>query len=241
MIDGSTSKSPVKVNPDMSNGKYCMELVKRYIGLMPAGIDVKGFCSGVTRFIRREYEACGVNMERLRDNPTERLTASAIIYSVERDEVWMVGDCQCIVGGMYYDNPKPLENVLAGKRSAYLIKALNDGLNVSDVQKEDPGRAYILDELIDSCRLQNIAYPVIDGFEIPSDKVKVIDASGCTGDIILASDGYPFLKKTLSESEKALSAQLSRDPLCFSLYKATKGLMVGNLSFDDRCYIRFTV
>ncbi len=225
----------------MSNGKYCMELVRQFIGQMPDDIDVKGFCSGVTRFIRREYEACGANLERLKDNPTERLTASAIIYSALHKEVWLVGDCQCIVDGVYYDNPKPLESVLAGKRSAYLVKALNEGLSINDVQKEDPGRSYILDELIDSCRLQNIAYPVIDGFDIPLDKVKVIDTSGCTGDIILASDGYSFLKKTLSESEEALSEQLSNDPLCINEYKATKGLMAGNLSFDDRCYVRFTV
>ena len=225
----------------MSNGRFCMELVRQYIAQMPADIDVNGFCSGITRLIGSEYEACGTDLNRLKKNPTERMTASAIIYSASRKEVWLVGDCQCIVGGTYYDNPKPLESVLANKRSAYLVKALNNGLSVSDIQEKDPGRAFILEELIDSCRLQNVAYAVIDGFDIPSDKVKVVDASCCMGDIILASDGYPFLKKTLKESEEALSEQLNRDPLCISGFKATKGLMKGNKSFDDRCYVRFTV
>ena len=54
-----------------------------------------------------------------------------------------------------------------------------------------------------------------------------------------SSDGYPFLKGTLHESEEALVCQLRDDPLCIRSFKATKGLMLGNVSFDDRCYLRF--
>ena len=88
---------------------------------------------------------------------------------------------------------------------------------------------------------QNIDYPVIDGFEIPTSKVKGVKVNDDCGEIILASDGYPFLKPTLEDSEMALSRQLADDPLCIGTFKATKGLMDGNVSFDDRCYVRFTV
>ena len=44
---------------------------------------------------------------------------------------------------------------------------------------------------------------------------------------------------SLEESEAALSRQLATDPLCINTYKATKGVMEGNLSFDDRAYVRF--
>ena len=37
----------------------------------------------------------------------------------------------------------------------------------------DTGRTYILPELIHSCLRQNIDYAVIDGFDIPPDKVKI--------------------------------------------------------------------
>ena len=60
-------------------------------------------------------------------------------------------------------------------------------------------------------------------------------------EIVLASDGYPFLMPTLQESEERLADLLRDDPLCISIYKASKGLMQGNKSFDDRSYVRFTV
>lgn len=57
-------------------------------------------------------------------------------------------------------------------------------------------------------------------------------------ELVLASDGYPFLKPTLDESEAMLASQLGNDPLCMNTFKATKGLMAGNKSFDDRSYLR---
>ena len=54
----------------------------------------------------------------------------------------------------------------------------------------------------------------------------------------LASDGYPVLKGTLAESERELERIINNDPLCIDLYKATKGVMQGYKSFDDRTYIR---
>lgn len=87
-----------------------------------------------------------------------------------------------------------------------------------------------------SCNEQNISYAVIDGFEIPTDKVKILRAGR---EVVLASDGYPLLASTLDESEKLLHEQLKNDPLCINSFKATKGLMKGNVSFDDRAYVRF--
>lgn len=239
VIDGSTSKTPIEINPGMSNGRYCMELVKRYVCSMTFDTSVESFCTGVTEFLRSAVVSAGCNMSRLKECPTERPAASAVVYSVSRRQVWMVGDCQCIVDGVLYENKKPQEDALATKRSEYLLRAMAAGLEVADIQANDPGRKHIINELVESCKGQNVTYSVIDGFDIPLDKVKVIDVRG-GGDVILASDGYPFLKGTLVESEEALAALLRDDPLCVRRFKATKGLMKGNKSFDDRCYVRFS-
>ena len=239
VIDGSTSKTPTRIAAGMTNGRYCMELVSEYVNSMPADIDVQGFCAGVTSLLCSEYGLRGIDVERLERNPVERLTASAVIFSAYRRQVWMVGDCQCIVGGTLYDNPKPQEAPLAEERARYLERAIAGGMAVSAIQADDPGRKHILNNLMESCKKQNIDYPVIDGFDIPIDKERIIDACDCGQDIILASDGYPFLKPTLAESENALAAQLDSDPLCIRSFKATKGLASGNNSFDDRCYVRF--
>jgi glycerophosphoryl diester phosphodiesterase len=42
----------------------------------------------------------------------------------------------------------------------------------------------------------------------------------------------------LEASEQALQEILRDDPLLFRKYKATKGLQPGNVSFDDRAYVK---
>ena len=239
VIDGSTSKTPLTINPGMRNGRYCMELIKDYIGKALKDIDLNGFCLNITKIIYSEYEKKGLDIDRLQQAPTERLTASAIIYSHYRKQIWMIGDCQCIANNTFYENPKPQEQPLAERRSAFLHDVIKKGMNIEDIQSNDPGRTSIMHDLINSCKEQNIAYAVIDGFEIPYDKIKIIDVVDNDKDIILASDGYPILKNTLKKSEHELAIQLSKDPLCINQFKATKGLMKGNISFDDRSYIRF--
>ena len=238
VIDGSTSKTLKRVNDAMSNGKFCMELVKQYISNMPEKTDLQSFCNGITQYIRSTYVAFNADINRLERHPKERLTASAAIYSHHFRQIWLVGDCQCIADGVYHDNAKPQEKVWANERSEYIVQAMAKGLTVEDVQIDDPGRKHILPKLTESCKRQNIDYAVIDGFSIPLKRVKVVNVADCSKDIVLASDGYPFLKDTLAESEKALEALLHDDPLCIHTFKATKGLGKGNKSFDDRSYIR---
>jgi glycerophosphoryl diester phosphodiesterase len=55
---------------------------------------------------------------------------------------------------------------------------------------------------------------------------------------VLASDGYPYLKDTLIASEQALQELLQNDPMLFRDYKTTKSVQEGNLSFDDRAYLK---
>ena len=223
----------------MANGRLCMLTVSNYIRHIQADITAQSFCEKVTSAIRDVYVSHGVNMRRLAENPAERMTASAVVYSRCRRQVWMIGDCQCIVDGVAHDNPKPYEQQLASRRAEHIRRALANGASAGDFRHDDKGRTAILPQLVAACMGQNKAFAVIDGFDIPFEYVKIIDVNDTEGDIVLASDGYPFLYPTLRESEDALARQLADDPLCIDSFKATKGLMYGNHSFDDRCYIRF--
>ena len=60
-------------------------------------------------------------------------------------------------------------------------------------------------------------------------------------DVILSSDGYPLLMPTLESSEALLQKVISEDPLMIGKYKQTKGAYLGQVSYDDRSYIRFHV
>lgn len=231
----------MRINPGMSNGKYCMEVVSKFILSMPRSISLNEFCNEITVCVSSKYEQFGISKIQLMEHPENRMTASAIIYSAYWNQIWLVGDCQCLVNGTVHENPKPQEWRIAEKRSSFLRKEIARGTSIKEMQKHDLGRDHIIKDLVSCLPEQNIEYPVIDGFPIPNNEVKTIDVSNIHGEIVLASDGYPFLKPTLQESEDALRQQLDNDPLCIETFKATKGLMDGNKSFDDRSYIRFKI
>lgn len=265
VIDGSTSKTPKHLNPDMKNGRYAMMLISEYIREeLKTDASVDEFCQGVTAYIyNKVYEKLGVE-ERLKEHPEERLTASAILYSRTRNEVWMVGDCQAIIAGKLYENGKPYEEKIARKR----VELIAQGLSPAEARKQ-------IEPLLIKAMLsgQNQTYTVIDGFPVYREGVKVVSVSdsssvqdsvsssdscsvqdpvSCSGsasasdtipssssEIVLASDGYPFLEPTLAASEAALAEQIANDPQNIRSFIATKGIVEGNKSFDDRTYIRF--
>ena len=260
VIDGSTSKTPKHLNPDMKNGRYAMMLISEYIREeLKADASVDDFWQGVTAYIyNKVYEKLGVE-ERLKEHPEERLTASAILYSRTRNEVWMVGDCQATIDGKLYENGKPYEEKIARKR----VELIEQGLSPAEARKQ-------IEPLLIKAMLsgQNQTYTVIDGFPIYREGMKVVSVSdsssvqdsvpasdsvpcsdsvsasdtipSSSSEIVLASDGYPFLKPTLAASEAALAEQIANDPQNIHSFIATKGIVEGNKSFDDRTYIRFS-
>lgn len=229
VIDGSTSKTPKHLNPEMKNGRYAMMLISEYIRQeLKADALADDFCQGITHYIcDKVYKPLGM-AERLSQHPEERLTASAVVYSRARQEVWMVGDCQALIGEKLYENGKPYEQEIAEKR----VVLIKEGMLPAEARRQ-------IEPLLVEAMLsgQNKTYTVIDGFPIYREGVKVVSVS--SSEIVLASDGYPFLKPTLAESEEALANQIANDPQNISCFIATKGLVEGNKSFDDRTYIRF--
>lgn len=248
VIDGSTSKTPRRHCPFMSNGRYAMLLVGRYIRRMPAGISCHEFCKGVTSYVYRHYKypilpglTPRLRLKRIAEHPEERLTASAIIYSRVRREIWMVGDCQCLANGNYYDNPKPYEHRLAGLRADRVRELLAQGVTIEQQLENDPARQAIIPALLEAMQEQNKTFAVIDGFRIAEQHVPVYALDFRPWEIVFASDGYPRLAPTLSESETLLAEQQAQDPLNIGELKATKAFLKANNSFDDRAFIRFTV
>lgn len=219
-----------------------MELTRHYILAMPATISVEDFCYGITKHIFKVYKSLGISIKQLKEHPEERITANAVIYSEHRHEIWLVGDCQCLIDGILHDNIKPREKTLAERRSEYLNNELTSGrITIQDViHGNDPGRRMIFDDLVHSCMGQNKEFAVIDGFPILLSNVKIIKLALGLHEIVLASDGYPYLCPSLADSETALNQLLSKDPLCINIFKATKGIHEGLSSFDDRAYIRLT-
>lgn len=250
VIDGSTSKSQYRHSFFNSNGRYAMKLVSSYIRHMPKDTTCEAFLRGVTAYVRKHYKKS--MLQRLAEHPEDRLTASVVVFSRLCREIWMIGDCQCLVSQLnshfiiqdsqFFDNPKPYEAELAAMRAEEVERLIDEGHTVDELCRNDIARSVIIPRMIECMRNQNITYSVVDGFPIPRQHVRTITLDFQPYEIVLASDGYPFLHPTLEESEKALQVMREWDPLNYNPdFQATKACHPDNNSFDDRAYILFRI
>ena len=225
-----------------------MQLVSRYISRMPKTTSCQQFMTGVSAYIRKHYKRS--MLSRLAEHPEERLTCSVIVFSRVCREIWMIGDCHCLLTPLdnqlpplpseYYDNPKPYEDELAAMRAEEVKRLLADGKTQDELLRNDIARPVIIPRMLETMRQQNVTYSVVDGFPIDRQHVRTITLDFRPWDIVLASDGYPFLCPTLEESESRLREQRESDPLNIGpAFQATKGFHPDFNSFDDRAYIRF--
>jgi len=246
VIDGVTSKGVLtwpedlgKGTGNMTSGCYAKEVLSDALSTMPPDIDGAGAMDYLNESLAR---ACPARRSLLKEKPEERLQAVIILYSLCRREVWVFGDCQCIINGLHHQYGKAIDSLLSQVRSLYIQTELLLGRTEASLSDHDTGREYILPLLRRQLLFANedspYGYDVLNGFPIHPGHVIILPVPPHS-QIVLASDGYPVLKETLAESEAALRELIKNDPLCFRENMGTKGLVKGNDSFDDRTYIRF--
>ena len=241
VIDGSTSKGTLNYGEKQS-GRIAMEIIREGIKNLRPNCTIRDAANELSAKIDAYYLSHNI-VKEVQDHPENRLTASVAIYSVERREVWQIGDCPCMIDHLTYENPKYWELPLAQARALYIEKELADGKTIHELQKKDTGRDYILPLLRFSMIYQNneeqntYGYGVLDGFPIANRFLRRISAAGAH-QIILSTDGYPKLFPTLNRSEQYYKEIIEEDPLCIRRHKMTKGRMMETHGFDDRTYIR---
>lgn len=245
VIDGVSSKAN-RLWEGQTSGLRAATIVKEAVLYLPHEADLDTAIEHLTNSVLTYYREKGVEQD-LRSNPVYRLAATIALYSLYRNEIWLVGDCQCIVDGKSYTNPLLIDEVMAGARAAYLHMELKKGRTIEDLLVNDVGRDYIMPLMANQWVFQNsldnnpYTYSVIDGFQVPRSRIKTVKVPNDAEYIVLASDGYPFLRPTLSESEELLREVLTEDKLCINKYKALTGLTDGKISYDDRAYIKLAL
>lgn len=112
------------------------------------------------------------------------------------------------------------------------------------ITKHDIGRLAVVPLIEKQLWFENRAgmfgCPVLNGLNFAEEIVKVWTVPPGT-EVVLASDGYPQLCRTLEESEAKLREIIAKDPLCLGVgggKAGVKGIMEGMESFDDRAYVR---
>ena len=241
VIDGVTSKSTLKYMNETS-GRACSQLLKKTLENLPVKSTARQAVEFLTSAVFKMYKELGIE-EHVKNFPSERASACIAIYSNYKKEIWMVGDCQCLVDKTYYSNVKKIDSLLSDIRSLFIQTELKLGKSYDTIQANDTGREFILPLLERQSVFQNnlttneYTYGVIDGFKVPKSELNIFKLSH-PQNIILATDGYPRLFETLAQCENYLKKILKNDPLCFQEFKSTKGLQPGYSSFDDRSFIR---
>lgn len=244
VVDGATAKS-TRLFDGVKSGKFAMQVICRSIPKIPKKATGVAAINFLTRALAKEYKRLGIYRE-LQKNPNERPTAAVIIYSKYQQELWMIEDCQAMVDGLEVNNFKRIDALLADVRSCIIQMELLSGKTIAQLQKNDVGREFVTNIINRQGIFQNMkeksefSFWAMDGFEIPKKEVKIVNVTKAK-EIVLASDGYPSLKGTLKKSENALKKILAEDPMCYTINKQTKGLVAGNLSYDDRAYVRFKI
>lgn len=245
VIDGATAKSTFTYE-GKKTGRLAMELALEAIRNFPKDIDAADAIRRITERIYDFYVQHNL-LDELKAEPGKRFTANGVIYSYARNEVWQVGDCQCIIDNLYSSNEKEIDAIMADVRAVVNEVALLGGATMKDLESHDPGREFIYpflqkQVLLQNCPIQGqpFSFSVFDGFPVQMEQVKVFPV-GDAKEVVLASDGYPHLYSTLYASECYLADILEKDPLCIRLYKSTKGIQEGNCSFDDRAYLKIRI
>ena len=220
--------------------------LKEAFARIPSDATAREAVDILTVAIKDLYERYQV-LETVRTDPVQRATACFVAVSFARKEVWFVGDCQCLLNQELVLNEKKIDTITANARSMFLEAEIAQGKTIEELLQHDTGRAFILPLLERQMLFQNNPaagqywFSIIDGFDVSDEGIRIHPFPADIQTIVLASDGYPFLKETLVASETTLQEILHDDPLLFREYKTTKGMNEGNVSFDDRAYVKLSL
>lgn len=236
VIDGATSKTDRRLD-----GQTPGQVIRNIILENLPRLDTSCSCDEAIAFLQNQI----CSDYRAQYFPT--LSASAIIFSLHRQEIWSIGDCQARVDGRLIQEKKVVDQLLSEARSLAIHAFIASGSTEEEISMNDKGRELILPFLKLQYLFENkqgkYGYCVFNNSSSPNSIIslaRVFDVHGCN-ELVLASDGYPEAKSSLAESEEYLQKTISQDRLCYKSFPSTKGLQKGNTSFDDRSYLRLSL
>lgn len=241
VIDGATDKTGRRY-AGVYGGRFAARVLGRRIECLPHDIEATDAIDALTDALRAAVAEHDPSISVEADDAP---TASCVIWSKTRGELWRVGDVALRLGTARASyKPKRIDVLAAGVRSAHMQALILAGESMRALI-HDPGRKLILPLLEEQYRFRNLAsrkaryaFGAVDGRAVPPRFLEVIDCAG-VDQITIATDGYPRIAATLEATERYLQHDLARDPLRIGRHPSTKGVRTGHESFDDRAYIRF--
>jgi hypothetical protein len=240
VLDGATDVSGARYN-GVSSGRFVAEIGAQFLENLAPDSNVTEAIEAITQFVRQSL--LGVEPDK---TPVYTPCFAMVIFSAARREIWRVGDCQYLLDGEGNNPTIQVDRITSQLRSLIVRSYLVQGKTIEDLLKEDPSPNFLAPFYSLQSALRNhpeepFGYGAIDGTKVPERYIEVIKVPKQVKSVVLASDGYPDLKATLTESETVLTEILTLDPLCYKHYPQQRGLALNRESFDDRTYVRLTL
>lgn len=250
IVDGATSKGTLLYD-GKTPGRLARDLVLEAIEDIdstfdPDRMDSARVIETLNEAIAAWYRASGM-YEDAQQNPELRASASLVVYCEPLRELWMVGDCRARTEYSVFGHDKRIDFLFSELRSYVIEDLLASGVTEQSLLEHDRSRELILPFLKMQHGFQNqryrsdFSYSVLDGYFTELSNRRCIPVARSATELMLGSDGYPELERTLAESEQSLQRMLDEDPLMYRLHRSTKGVTRGNLSFDDRAFLRLAI
>lgn len=245
VIDGATNVSG-ELFQGKTPGQHAAATIKETILELSGRENIQEIIQAINRKYKKLYKVLEIE-DQIKHKPYIQPSAAMVLYSKYHHKVWMIGDCQCFHSGQLFQNMKRVDEVFEEVRSIVLKGELIRGATVQELLENDIGFKLIRPLIQKQYNFQNQApdclysYGVVNGFPIPQALIKTIDIPGDITYLSLGSDGYPKIYGSLEETEAELERVLAIDPLCIHENIGSKGMMKGQVSYDDRSYIRVKV
>jgi len=237
VLDGATPKKCPDID-DKSAARFAVEVAEEIIKKFPKDINSRGAIDALSEGLK-----AAVNSKIKLPGSVDKPSFVCAIYSKYKKQIWRVHDVHVLIDG---EDVKPLYSsgyVTSLARALYVELELLKGIDPEQIRIHDTGRDYIMPLLECQYLLANnqntpSGYGVVNGDKVPGKFIEIFDVEDAE-EVIIASDGYHQPMLTLEDSEDYLSETLELDPLLYKEFPATKCYLRGQVSFDDRTYVRF--
>ncbi|BEL02847.1 hypothetical protein Q0Z83_010380 [Actinoplanes sichuanensis] len=232
VIDGATDVSGRSFH-GRSGGWWAMDACRDALGRLPGDVGVHTALEALTAELAARAEP-------------GHTAASVTVYSRARREIWQIGDVGFAYRGLPAEIGRPrklVDRVATSFRVAVLAAEAAAGrISLDRVVDDDPGRlaarALVSRQSAFRNKVGLYGYAAVDGHPVPASLLVVHRVPDGIDELVIGSDGYPQLGATLAESESELARLLAKDPWCVAELAGTKAVRPGQVSFDDRAYLR---
>lgn len=228
-----------------SPGRFAAEVLAHELAQLPADIEalpaVRHLSKTLIDKTAAEAARNGADVSDIWAHPASCM----LVYSRARHEIWRVGDSTFSIDGVETAYELPIAEVWKPLRQAFIHAELIRGKTEAEILAADPSWPFLVPLIQHFKPFANNSgpwgYSVFNGLPVAENKVGIFKVPEGARDIVLASDGYLRVFMTLQETEAHLQEALAADPLLYKHHPQVRGLAAGQLSYDDRSYVRIAL